>query len=241
MDKRSLRWPASDVSRLEAFSDAVFAFAITLLVVSLEVPRTYDELVDTMQRFPAFGISFALLVLIWHAHYSFFRRYHLEDTVTIILNAALLFLVLFYIYPLKFLFAYLIEGLLGTAEGITLTEGQGRAVLMIYGAGWISVFLLFIALHLHAYQKRRQLELDRLEVFDAVTSIRENAIYLGVGLFSVSLVAIGGARVAFWAGMSYGLLGPLMGVHGYLRGRARGQLVLALDRPHDGTKNDQAI
>jgi uncharacterized membrane protein len=53
-----------EVTRIEAFSDAVFAFAATL-VVSLEMPRTYPELTANLRGFIAFGLSFTMLVLIW--------------------------------------------------------------------------------------------------------------------------------------------------------------------------------
>src|SRR5215204_2185504 len=106
--EEDFRWRGEDVSRIEGFSDAVFAFAVTLLVVSLEVPKTFDELLATMRGFFAFAICFALLLSVWYDHYKFFRRYGLRDFLIVVLNAALLFLVLMYVYPLKFLFTLLI-------------------------------------------------------------------------------------------------------------------------------------
>jgi uncharacterized membrane protein len=100
----------TDVTRIEGFSDAVFAFALTLIVVSLEVPHTFEELMRSVRGFPAFAISFVFLMQIWFKHYGFFRRYGLQDMPTRLLNAALLFIVLFYVYPLKYLWTHMVLG-----------------------------------------------------------------------------------------------------------------------------------
>src|SRR3954470_11167367 len=81
------RWRSHEPSRIEGLSDAVFGFAVTLLVVSLEVPRTFAELMETMRAFGAFAVSFTLLLVVWYNQYKFFRRYALQDNLTIVLNA----------------------------------------------------------------------------------------------------------------------------------------------------------
>src|SRR5213079_3769770 len=116
-DNKKFRWRSHEVSRTEGLSDAVFGFAITLLVVSLEVPRTYGDLMQTMRGFGAFAISFALLFIVWYNQYKFFRRYGLQDNATILLNGGLLFVVIFYVYPLKFVFTLLVKQFMG-GQGI---------------------------------------------------------------------------------------------------------------------------
>src|SRR5262250_2677378 len=93
----SFRHNRREVSRVEGFSDAVFAFAVTLLVVSLEVPKTFHDMTLTMKGFPAFAVSFALLFQIWWRHYRFFRIYDLEDSYVIALTGMLLFVVLLFV------------------------------------------------------------------------------------------------------------------------------------------------
>ena len=102
-----------EISRIEAFSDAVFAFAVTLLVVSLEVPKTFNELMAAMSGFLAFAICFTLLFQVWWRHHTFFRRYGLEDAFTIAMTGCLLFVVLFYVYPLKFVFTIVVRQFTG--------------------------------------------------------------------------------------------------------------------------------
>jgi uncharacterized membrane protein len=64
--KNDFRWRGGDVHRIEGFTDAVFAFALTLLVVSLEVPKTFNDLLIAIKGFAAFAICFALLALVWY-------------------------------------------------------------------------------------------------------------------------------------------------------------------------------
>src|SRR6478672_4918606 len=102
-----------EVSRIEAFSDVVFGFALTLLVVSLEVPKTFDDLLTDMRGFIPFAVCFGIFALVWWQHHNFFRRYGLDDAITATLNFVLLFVMLFYTYPLKFLFSLMFGQLAG--------------------------------------------------------------------------------------------------------------------------------
>src|SRR6187431_2388749 len=87
---RDIRWRLHEPARIEALSDAVFAFAVTLIVVSLEVPLTFHELLVSMKGFFGFSICFAMLMLIWYEQYLFFRRYGIQDVKTVFYNCALL-------------------------------------------------------------------------------------------------------------------------------------------------------
>jgi len=120
---RGVPWRSHEVNRIEALSDAVFALAITLLIVALEVPETFAELWTKMRGLPACALSFAMLFHLWHSQHLFFRRYGLQDAFTTVLNGALLFLVLFYMYPLKFLCALLVSEFTGGGGVVHLADG----------------------------------------------------------------------------------------------------------------------
>ena len=106
------RMRGREVTRLESFADAIFAFALTLLIVSLEVPKSLADLIGTMRGFPAFAVCFTLLATLWNTHYKSSRRYGLDDPTTRFLTCILLFIVLFYVYPLKFFFTLAINDMI---------------------------------------------------------------------------------------------------------------------------------
>lgn len=228
------RWRGHEVSRIEGLSDAVFAFAITLLVVSLEVPKTFSELAETMHGFGAFLVSFMLLFFVWFNQYRFFRRYGLRDTATVLLNAALLFVVLFYVYPLKFLFSFLINGLTGGHGEVRLPNGnvtamidnneQMASLMIIFSLGYLAVFGVFVLLYWHAYRRRDALELNELERFDTRESIQEGALNCGIAIVSLLIVVIGGSARAALAGMAYMLTAVVMTINGMVMGKRRRKL-----------------
>lgn len=215
LPEKYFRWRSGEITRLEAFCDVVFGFALTLLVVSLEVPRNYTELMAAMRGFVPFAICFAQLVMIWRAHYIFSRRYGLEDRYTVFLNVALLFVVLFYVYPLKFVFTMLFLEILGALPASALDVAQASVVMRIYAVGFASVFVLFLLMYVHAYRLRRELNLSAAEVRETRNAVQENLILALIGAISFSF-ALYRSDLAGW---TYALIGPALWAHGAFFGK----------------------
>lgn len=219
-DKQPFRLRGREVTRVEAFSDVVFGFALTLIVVSLEVPQTFAKLMEMMKGFPAFAICFAILTWVWHVHHTFFRRYALSDEITIALNTVLLFLVLFYTYPLKFMFSLVTGQIRGSFGGGTL--------MVIYGVGFAGIFVVFLAMYAHAWRLREELELNELERYDTRTNMIMYSSYVVIGLLSASVGATLEGPAVKLAGLMYWLLGPVSAFIGYWRGSRRQRLQVAI-------------
>ena len=105
-----------------------------------------------------------------------------------------------------------------------IETGQMGQLMVIYALGFTAIFLAFAALYFLAWTRRRRLALDELQVFDAVSGIWENVAVAGVGILSLLIALIGGPGWAAAAGMSFGLIGVVKGMHGWVFGSRRAKL-----------------
>jgi uncharacterized membrane protein len=210
--EKYFRWRGGEITRLEGFTDAVFAFAVTLLVVSLEVPKTYTELIATMKGFVAFAICFALLVQIWRRHYLFARRYGLQTPYAIVLNSILLFVVLFYVYPLKFLFTLAVGGLSGGLLAsdrriLAIEASQATTLVVIYSVGFSAVFAVFALLYQYAYSKRSELGLNEYEAILTRSGVVHHTADVVLGIVVACAAKLLPTEIAVYSALLFALAG----------------------------------
>src|SRR6202140_4936201 len=94
-----------EMTRLETFIDAAFAFAISMLViVAQQIPDDIASLLAAFKNVPTFVCSIAVLSIFWRGHWLWSRRYGLEDGVSIFISWAMIVTILILIYPLKSIF-----------------------------------------------------------------------------------------------------------------------------------------
>lgn len=229
--KDGFRLRGMGMTRIETFTDAAFAFALTLLVVSLDIPGSYDELIAALRQVPAFALSAVLLMVFWAGHHTWSRRYGLDDWQTIVLSCLLVFTMLVYVYPLKFLFRATMEylsyalGLARSSETFLLGSlGNVNDLFVIYGIGYIAMCASIILLNLHAWRLRDDLELSELERYDTRAEIGAWAIVGGAGLLSIILALTTPPTWGGLPGWAYALLGIVMPIYGTKTGRRRREI-----------------
>lgn len=196
--------------------------------------------------FLPFAATFAVVIWIWFEHYLFFRKFGLEDGLTVVYNAVLLFVALFYVYPLKFVFSNLVPQM--TSEGPELsrvgftgmTLADARRLMSAYSAGFVAVFGVLALLYAHAWRRRQQIGLDAIGVFDAVAGMKRHAVSVGIGLLSIALALLAPGSWLWLSGMSFMLLGPAHAAYGTMNARARARLEADLQRTRGRGPSDDA-
>lgn len=218
-------------TRIESLSDGVFAIAIGLLLLSSSPPKTYEELRVFIKDFIPFAGTISILMAIWYQHYLFFIRFGLRDAGTTAINTALLFLVLFYTYPLKFLFQVLIDiyrailtgdqSLMKSIFEEKIKMEDAPELMVIYGFGATAIFLIFVWLNVRALKKAEQLSLSPIEKVLTQNSIRLNATAGFIPMLSAMFAyfELGGTFTFMYSGFIYLLYPILMPLVGYYGGK----------------------
>jgi uncharacterized membrane protein len=204
-------------TRLETFVDAAFAFALTMLVVSVDaIPQNYEQLVDAMKRVPAFAASFAILVMFWHGHYRWSRRFGVEDTGSVVLSLLLVFLVLVFLYPLRLMMSGALSAMTGgwlRWEFQVTRPEHAQVFAVLYGLAF--ALMAGVLLLLNARVRRRELSppLDAVERSIARVEMEVWGILAGFGATSALLAATLPARflpLAVWLYAALAIVMPLM-------------------------------
>ena len=156
-------------TRLEGFVDASFAFAVTLVIISIgHVPASVEEMLTALRGMPTFAICFLLIARIWLSHREWSRSYDLEDSTGTSLSLLLVFIVLIYVYPLRMLFAQMFMGFSdgslsdGSVRQLATVE-ELRAAYLVFGLGFAAISVVFVLLFRHALRHADALGLASAE------------------------------------------------------------------------------
>ena len=222
--ERGFRMRGLEMTRLEVFIDAAFAFAVTMLVISFDsIPRSYDEVILAVKNIPAFIVAVAQLVWIWNTHNVWSRRFGLDTTYTVFISATLLIVVLIYVYPMRIMaggmFAWFTQDYL-PSNFTLISLDQLRDMFIFLGIGFIALSLVFVQMYRYAQSLKDELLLSDFELFESGTLA---IMWLGaafIGLICVVLAIILPTQRVPFSGFSFSLLALWFPLIRYLRGKS---------------------
>jgi uncharacterized membrane protein len=215
------RYRGLDSSGLEHLTDAVFAFAITLLVIAFEVTKTYVELQASMYDFIGFIACILILLALWNNHVSYLTKCALQDKHSKVPNFLFFFGLLFYIYSLKYLFSYiesvqLINALggigftsdayqiaLSKATESMLSVDDWADIMIRFGLGLLAMHIILFGMFHNGYRKRKELKLKKREIYETKSPMIVFLSIMIICAISILVVVIGGGYYSAYLGMVY--------------------------------------
>src|SRR5580704_2351547 len=221
---RGFRLRGMQMTRLETFIDAAFAFAISMLIIAAQqIPDNIQALLAAFRNVPTFVCSIAVLGIFWRGHWLWSRRYGLEDGVSILISWAMIVTILIFIYPLKAIFGamwFLISnGQVGHQFSLHTTESEAMTIFAIYALGLIAISTEIWLMYLRAWQLREPLRLNAREQLITRGELTGWSIPVSIGIVSLVLSFILPADQIAWCGWVYFLMAILIRVHNFLHRR----------------------
>jgi uncharacterized membrane protein len=194
-DDHGFRIRGAQPTRMDAFVDAAFAFAVTLLVIAIgHVPSSVAELTLAMRGVPAFAASFFVIARFWRAHRDWSRRYGIEDIFSVRLSLLLVFVILVYVYPLRMVatlvLGMLSNGLLAEQKVELGTVAELRTLYATFAIGYAVAVAIFAALYAHALRLADSLELGPGERVRTRVAVTRYLVFFGVAMLSLLLALL---------------------------------------------------
>ena len=221
---RGFRLRGMEMTRLETFIDATFAFAISMLVIAAQqIPDNIQALLAAFKNVPTFVCSIAVLGIYWRGHWLWSRRYGLEDGASILISWTMIVTILIFIYPLKAIFGsmwYLLsDGQVGQRLSHHTTETQARAIFAIYALGLIGISAEILLLYLRAWHLREPLRLNARERLLTRGELTGWSVPVGVGIVALIFALTLPTEQIPWSGWIYFSMIILVPLHAFLRKR----------------------
>jgi uncharacterized membrane protein len=220
-----IEYRGANASRLDNLTDAVFGIAITLLIFNLSNPNSFADLLTFTKTLPAFLISIAFIVLVWYEHLGFSEIYTLNDTRLIVLNTVFLALVIFYVYPLRFLTLFLTNTFFNTDIAVSIRGDQVPYLMIYYGFVAFALYFVLYLFYQRADQLKEKLQFNTFEVFYTKRQKSRFLIMFAVPIVSILVTLVVNEFSFVWAsvagGFTYFLYTPLnmMWYNRYRRGQ----------------------
>ena len=219
---KGFRLRGMEMTRLETFIDAAFAFAISMLVIAAQqIPDDIEKMLAAFRNVPTFICSIAVLGIYWRGHWLWSRRYGLEDGVSILISWAMIVTILIFVYPLKAIFGamwfMLSNGAVGQRFSMHTTEAQVRTIFAIYALGLIVISAEILLLNLRAWRLRGPLRLNAREQLMTRGELTGWSIPIAVGIVSLVFSFVLPIDQIAWCGWIYFLMAILLRAHGFWR------------------------
>jgi uncharacterized membrane protein len=210
--KNGFRMRGEEMTRLETFCDAAFAFAVTMLVISIDgIPKSYGELIEALKGIPAFAASFATITSYWVAHRKWSRQYGLEDWASTLISLILVFVMLVFVYPLKMMFSALFAWISNNWLPTEFVFGDDfvpelLGLFRIYGLGFMALTGMIAVLYIRALKASGRLLLSEYERISTHGEIASFLVLCATGLVSAIFASVFPPRTAIFAGFVYATL-----------------------------------
>jgi uncharacterized membrane protein len=209
-----ITYRGENASRLDNLTDAVFGIAITLLIFNLSNPNSFADLLTFTKTLPAFLISISFIILIWNEHVEFSEIYSFNDTRLIIYNTLFIGLVIFYVYPLRFLTLFLTNYLFQADLEVNIKGNQVPYLMVYYGFIAFALYFVLYLLYQRAYTLKTELGLNDFEQFFTRYQKKRILILFVVPVISIVVTLTINFYSFIWAsiagGLTYFLYTPLM-------------------------------